>query len=102
MQVSSNYQSFTQYQTRSTRGESLQPSTPQDQVTISGDQRAHGDYDEVGKVFSGMFFGAGGAIGGAIAGAAIGKYAAGLPILGTVGGIAIGGIAGFAYGYSHS
>lgn len=100
MQVTSNYQSYNQFQTRAARGESLQPSEQQDQVTISGDQRAHGDYDWAGQILGGCLYGAGGAIGGAVAGAAVGKYAAGLPILGTVGGIVIGGAIGFAYGYN--
>ena len=100
MQVSHNYQAYTQFQTRATRGESLKPAEQQDLVSISGDQRAHGDYDEIGKLLTGAVYGAGGAIGGALAGAAIGKYAAGLPILGTAGGILVGGVVGCIYGYN--
>lgn len=99
MQISNNMKSYTQFQTKATRGESLQPSEQQDQVSISGDQRSHGDFDMMGQALGGMIFGGVGAVGGAIAGVVAGSQL-GAPILGTVGGIAIGGICGAVYGWN--
>lgn len=75
------------------------PAAAGDLVTISNglDSQQRGDYDQVGKLLGGMFYGgigaAGGAAGGAVISAVAGASGWGVA-LSTVGGLVAGGLTG--------
>ena len=98
MQISSTHYSapLRTYQALSGRENSIEAGTPQDLVDIGNSPAHQGDYDQMGKVLGGMFYGAigagvGGTIGGIVGGSAygvgggLGLAAAGVLIGGSVG-----------------